>query len=341
MHKLLVVDDEIHSIKLFERSFRKIYDITATTSPEEAIQIIKERGDQFSAILCDQRMPKVSGIEVLRLCKSILPDTIRIMVSCYLDANAIMECINECEAYCYVLKPYDVVELDQVLREALLHREREINNKLIISDFRDLLFGTIGAFCDALEEKDTYTIGHSRRVTAYALLIGAELGLSPEYQQKIKLAGLLHDIGKIGTPEKILNKPGKLSDEEFEIIRQHPVRGAEIIRNIKQLGDVVDWVKYHHERFDGRGYPNKLAGENIPFGAAILAVADTYDAMTSDRSYRKGLPHEVAIEEIIKCSGSQFNPDYAAAFIRKQEKAYEILNERKKGKRISVFELLA
>jgi putative nucleotidyltransferase with HDIG domain len=150
------------------------------------------------------------------------------------------------------------------------------------------------------------------------------MGISENKLQNLQLAGLLHDIGKIGTPEYILNKPGKLTDAEFDRIKEHPERGANIIGNLKKLGEIIEWVRAHHERYDGNGYPDKKSGKEIPLGAAILAVADTYDAMTSDRSYRKGLPHEVAVNEIKRCSGSQFNPVVAEAFL-KIEKEFEKL----------------
>lgn len=340
LHKILFVDDEYHSIKLFERSFKREFNIISTTNPQEAIDIIIDKGEQLSAILCDQKMPKITGLEIFKISKSVAPQTIRIMISSYIDTDTLMECINECQIYSYILKPYEPHDLSQLLQEALVFRERELKNRLILNDIRELLFGTIGAICEALEEKDTYTIGHSRRVTAYSLIIAQELGLSAQEIEQIKLAGLLHDIGKIGVPESILNKPGRLTDFEFGVIKKHPERGANIIKNIKQLGIVVDWVRHHHERYDGFGYPDKLVGEDIPFGSAILAVADTYDAMTSDRAYRKGLSHEIAVEEIKKCSGAQFNPKCAEAFLRVHKSIEAIMNDKETHNKYSISQLL-
>lgn len=339
-HTVLAVDDEIHALKYFKRSFRKEFDIITTTDPQEAIDIIQEKKEEISIILCDQTMPKIRGIQVLKAALKASPQTIRIMITAFIDTDVLMECINDCEAYCYILKPYDPGELASVMSEALILRKRELQKQNIVNDLRDLLFGTIGAICEALDEKDKYTIGHSRRVTTYSLLIGNEMGLTQSQMQKIKLAGLLHDIGKIGTPERILNKPGRLTDEEFAIIKEHPQRGAEIIRNLKQLGEVIEWVRCHHERYDGRGYPDKIAGDDIPMGAAILAVADTYDAMTSDRSYRKGLPHEVALGEIKKCTGSQFNPLVGEAFVRIEKELEKMLNHKDNGNEYTVSHLL-
>jgi putative nucleotidyltransferase with HDIG domain len=339
-YTILAVDDEIHSLSFFKRTFRKDYNLLTASEPLEAVEIIKQYKDELAAVLCDQAMPKMSGTEVLKIAKVYAPTSVRIMVTAFVDTNAIMDCINECEAYGYIVKPFEPGELKQTLNHALISRERALENKNIVNNLRELLFSTIGAICEALEEKDQYTIGHSRRVTRYAIMIGQELGLSEQQLQKLNLAGLLHDIGKIGTPEYILNKPGRLTDEEFDKIREHPRSGADIIKNLKQLGEVIDWVRCHHERFDGRGYPDKLVGDKIPLGAAILSVADTYDAMTSDRSYRKGLPHEVAVQEIKKCTGSQFHPEIAAAFLRIEDKVELILKHKDNGKEDSLAKLL-
>lgn len=339
-YKILAVDDEIHSLGLLKRTFRKEFEVLPFTDPFEALDLLKVEGDDIAVVMCDQRMPKVSGIEVLRQAKISAPNSIRIMLTAYIDENIIMECINICEAYGYLVKPFDTSELIQTIKEALLTRERALVHKNIIKDLSELLIGTIEAICEALDEKDEYTNGHSNRVTLYSLLIGKEMGLPQAHLDKLRFAGLLHDIGKIGTPESILNKPGKLTDDEFAIIKMHPNRGAKIIENIKQLEDVVEWVRLHHERYDGRGYPDRLIGDQIPIEAAILAVADTYDAMTSDRSYRKGLPHQVAVDEIKKCTGSQFNPVVAEAFLKIEKEVEEHLKHKDNGRKVHLNSII-
>ncbi len=179
---------------------------------------------------------------------------------------------------------------------------------------RQLFLNTTIALTSAIEAKDAYTKGHTERVTKYALLVArqmAESGLaefSPKFFDSLQIAGLLHDVGKIGIPEAILLKTDKLTDEEFQKMKQHTLRGVEILKHIPEFQDCLDGIKYHHERYDGKGYPEGLKGEKIPMIAAVLAVADTLDAMTSDRPYRKGLSKEVAVGEIKKNSGVQFNP---------------------------------
>ena len=168
----------------------------------------------------------------------------------------------------------------------------------------------------AIDAKSPWTAGHSERVTKYALQIGKEMGLSEKELKDLELAGLLHDVGKIGTYESILDKPGKLTDEERAIMRQHPAKGAEILAPIKQWKDIIPGVKYHHEFYDGTGYPEGLKGEAIPLHARILTVADTVDAMGADRPYREGRAMDVIIAELKRCSGTQFDPKVAEAFLK-------------------------
>ncbi len=172
-----------------------------------------------------------------------------------------------------------------------------------------LFINTIKALSAAVDAKDRYTSGHSQRVATYSKMLAARLGKDEEYQELIYFAGLLHDIGKIRIPEEIINKPGKLTDDEFQRINSHPTVGYHIIKSIaEETPMIADAVKFHHEKYDGKGYPNHLEGENIPEVARIMAVADSYDAMASNRSYRKALPQEVVRMEIEKGKGTQFDP---------------------------------
>lgn len=183
---------------------------------------------------------------------------------------------------------------------------------------------TIALLVDAIENKDNYTARHTERVTLFAMIIFDEMFKNPDdydccidksQRAVLKKAALLHDLGKVGIRSEVLLKPGKLTDEEFEEIKQHSLYGYEIAKFINERKDVLEAIKYHHERYDGNGYPERLAGEQIPFLATIIAVADTYDAMTSDRPYRKGLDRQIARAEIEKYSGSQFHPVAAKAFL--------------------------
>lgn len=185
---------------------------------------------------------------------------------------------------------------------------------------------TVIALSEAVDAKDRYTSGHSKRVAEYSKIIAERIGKSKIEQEMIYRAGLLHDVGKIRIPIDIINKPGRLTDEEYDLIKIHPVTGYHILREIPEHNDMAIAAKYHHERYDGKGYPNGLIGENIPEMARILAVADSYDAMTSNRSYRKGLPQDVVKKEIEKGRGTQFDPDIADIMLQMidEDKEYEL-----------------
>lgn len=178
-----------------------------------------------------------------------------------------------------------------------------------------LVLECIRAIISTLEEKDVYTHGHSIRVAEYSVMLAEALGMSPHQVTEIELCALLHDIGKIGIPDNVLLKPARLSKAEFEIMKSHPVRSAKILDKISSFKDIVPGIKYHHERFDGLGYPEGLAGESIPIYARIILIADTYDAMTSTRPYRLALDKEVAFEELVRCSGTQFDGSLVKVFV--------------------------
>ncbi len=194
-----------------------------------------------------------------------------------------------------------------------------LENARLVEDLEQLFIGTVRSLSEAVDAKSKWTAGHSRRVTAIALDIGRELALDDKSLKRLELAGLLHDVGKIGTYEHILDKPGKLSQEEEKIMKEHPVKGAGILRPIKQLADILPAIRHHHENHDGTGYPDGVKGDDIPLFARILAVADTVDAMASDRPYRKGRGMDVIVQELKRCSGTQFDPLVVDAFIRTLE----------------------
>ena len=191
-----------------------------------------------------------------------------------------------------------------------------LENSRLITDLEGLFIGTVKSLSSAIDAKSKWTAGHSERVTKFAIKIGKGIGFSEKELRDLELSGLLHDVGKIGTYESILDKAGKLTDEEYKIIKQHPAKGAEILLAIKQMKDIIPGVKYHHEFFNGKGYPDGLKGENIPLMARILCIADSVDAMSVDRPYRKGRPMDEIIAELKRCSGSQFDPKIVEIFLK-------------------------
>jgi HD-GYP domain-containing protein (c-di-GMP phosphodiesterase class II) len=195
-----------------------------------------------------------------------------------------------------------------------------LDNARLYQELEEMFFQTAESLADAIEKRDPYTGGHTQRVTLYSSAIGRCLQLNSMERKSLKFVAVLHDIGKIGIEDQILKKPNRLSSEEFNMIKHHSNMGAEIIEHIRQLREIVPGVKYHHEMIDGKGYPDGLRGESIPLLAKIVAVADTYDAMTTDRPYRKALGKEVAIGELKKCSGTQFDSKVVEAFIEAHQK---------------------
>jgi putative nucleotidyltransferase with HDIG domain/PAS domain S-box-containing protein len=191
-----------------------------------------------------------------------------------------------------------------------------LENARLVTDLEELFLGTVRSLSEAIDAKSRWTAGHSRMVTETSLAIGSIMGLDEKALKELELSGLLHDIGKIGTYEGILDKPGKLTPEELALMREHPAKGAEILAPIKQMKEIIPTIRHHHEHHDGRGYPEGLKGEEIPPFARIIAVADTVDAMGSDRPYRKGLSTEAIIAELKRCSGTQFDPEVVDAFLK-------------------------
>lgn len=196
-----------------------------------------------------------------------------------------------------------------VLEVAILNNEKS-----------DLFYQTLTSLAAAIDAKDSYTKGHSEKVTYYAKLMGEELGLSPKQMEALEYASLLHDIGKIGIPDAVLNKPGRLNNEEYEIIRKHPNLSYYIVKDIDFLNETLDGIRYHHERMDGNGYPDGLKGKEIPVIARILSIADAFDAMTSHRIYSRARTVEMSLAELKKCAGSQFDPELVDSFVKALER---------------------
>ena len=185
----------------------------------------------------------------------------------------------------------------------------------LYEESKEIFLSTVWALASAVDAKDAYTHGHSQRVAQYAVQLGRELGFDRQEIERLELSSVLHDVGKIGVPEAVLNKPGRLTAAEMAVMRTHPEKGADILSSIRAMRDIVPGVRHHHERFDGMGYPDGLKGENIPLSARIILVADTFDAMTSTRPYRPALPTQAAHDEIGRCSGTQFDPRLAQLFM--------------------------
>lgn len=216
---------------------------------------------------------------------------------------------------------YDI----QLLEAAAGYVAAFLDNTVLYADQQRLFWGTLEALTASIDAKDRYTCGHSQRVAHLSTRLALAIGYTPEQAERIRIAGLVHDVGKIGVPEAVLGKAGKLSDEEFNAIKRHPEIGHRILKDIPLLSDVLPGVLHHHERWDGRGYPHGLAGEAIPQQARIIALADTFDAMSSNRSYRSALKREQVLEEFRKCAGAQFDPGLVPAFLTLDFSEYDAM----------------
>ena len=325
-HTILIVDDEINNLQLLKRTFRGQYNILTAGNGLEALDVVKEYSDKISLIVSDQKMPVMEGTDFLKQVRMINPHIIKILLTGHVDTDIIIASINDCDLFQYILKPFDVEELKLAVEKGIEKFEMTSNNREYYNELRTLFYETIRAISNSLDTKDSYTNGHSLRVTLYSMILARKLNLDNEYLEDIEIAGLLHDIGKIAMPKNILCKNGRLTDEEFCVMKSHPDKGEKIVLNINKLQCISEWVKAHHEKYDGSGYPLGLKGEEIPLPGRIIAIADTYDAMTSTRSYRKALEHEVAISEIKRCAGTQIDPNLANLFV---SLASEIDNARK------------
>ena len=314
---VVVVDDDTSNLKMAGHILSKSnMRVTALKSGQALLDYISE-GNFPDLILLDILMPEMDGFETMRRLQEIDTPYDQIPVI-FLTANEDEESEKNglaLGAMDFIKKPFipevltlrvrHIIELIR-LQHSL---SSEVNRK--VEENQRLFIDIMMALSDAIDAKDTYTNGHSRRVAQYSKDIAKRLGYDEQRQNDIYLMGLLHDIGKIGVPDAVINKPAKLSDDEFKIIKNHPVMGARILRNISEMPGLSNGARWHHERYGGGGYPDGLVGEDIPVEARIIAVADAYDAMSSRRSYRGILPQDVVRGEIEKGKGQQFDPKMA------------------------------
>jgi putative two-component system response regulator len=319
--RILVVDDEANICRLLQRFLGRLgHDVSTVGSVPEAVELLAR--DRFDLVVTDLRLPGPSGLALLDEVRARAPGTRMILMSAHADvevaASAIDRGIDQ-----LIVKPFELEDLRNRITDSLARRsaeraaerEREmLEARLRQRDTESKIWvlRAAHALAAAVEAKDPYTAGHAQRVTAYSLRIAEVVGSIDLL--RFRLAGDLHDVGKIGVPDQVLNKPGRLTGEEFDLVRKHPSTGARILEPLIDDPLVIGVVRWHHERWDGRGYPDGLHGAEIPLPARVLAVADTLDAMSSNRAYRAGLPWEDVVAEIRRCSGSQFDPDVVAAF---------------------------
>ena len=319
------------------------YKTRQAASGMEALAILNSHGE-FELVLSDLMMAELDGIALLERAKEKYPDMPVIMVTAVHDISVALAAIRN-GAYDYLLKPFEREQLLAIVRRALEHRRLKLENRAYQSNLETLVAArteqlrqamndlersydiTLEALGDALDLKDAETEGHSKRVTAFTIAIARAMGLSGERIRIIARGAFLHDIGKMAIPDAILRKPGALNPEETQIMREHCFRGYQMLKKIPFLAEASEIVYAHQEKYDGSGYPRGLRGEEIPLGARIFSVADTLDAITSDRPYRAAQPISAARDEIVRYSGRQFDPEVVKIFLQMPDSIWEDLRK--------------
>lgn len=351
---ILIVDDEPEITGILSDLFYGKYDCTTAGSAEEALERLA--GAHYELVVSDITMPGMSGLDMIPHVRSTSPNTVVVMISGMQTVESAIEALR-LGAFDYVMKPFDLRQVEAVVTRALEHQnlivakqryedhleelveQRTAELDQALNSLEDAYRSTLKALTAALETRDLETHGHSERVVSYSMRLGREYGLDNERLKSLEFGSLLHDIGKIGVPDLILRKPAKLTSEEWVLMREHPVHGQQILRGIKFLEGAARVVAQHHEKWDGSGYPLGLSADDIDICARIFSVADAFDAITSDRVYRKGKPYEAAAQELDEWAGKQFDPKVVEAFHRVPPEDWQELHDQSLMKKEEALEV--
>ena len=345
---VLIVDDEIGPRESLRMILKPNYNVYAVENGYAAVQMIQQ--NEMDVVTLDLKMPGISGIDTLKEIRLIDPDLMIIIITGYGTLKSAIEAIRY-GVFDYIPKPFNVPEILSIIDKSIQRRKLNLKVKEVLgncfnqhllqeptgdsgiplpkeikgfgdfkwddTNFSDnqncLEFAKVLAF--TLEEKDPYTSGHSERVCYYSDFICKRLSFSPKERNELQIASYLHDIGKIGISNRFINKKGTLTPTDWAIIKQHTKKSIELLIPLNLSPNILAYIQYHHERYDGTGYPDGLTGEQIPVGARIIAISDSYDSMTSDRPYRKPLTNGDAKNELVKNAGKQFDPKLVSIFL--------------------------
>lgn len=307
MYTILIVDDEPSILTSIQRTLHAREDVRCllASSAAEGLKILQE--EEVSVVISDYLMPGMRGVDFLARVKLIQPSAVRIMMTAYAEASVAIDAINKCEAFRFITKPWNTEAFFATLDEAFMRYQLVQSLK---SDDENLYL----SLAQTVELKDPYTKGHCDRVARYSVNLAKSMDLDSELLLEIKHGSWLHDCGKIGVPESILNFPGKLSEEEMEVVKQHPIWGAEVANLAHMSTTVTNIILYHHEQYNGNGYPLGLKGDNIPIEAQIVAIADVFDALYSERPYRKAFNFNKVIS-IMHEMAAHFDPKLMELFM--------------------------
>jgi response regulator RpfG family c-di-GMP phosphodiesterase len=345
---ILVVDDEIGPRESLRMILKPIYNVYAVESGYAAIQMIQET--EMDVVTLDLKMPGLSGIDTLKEIRMVDPDVMAIIITGYGTLKTAIEAIRY-GVFDYIPKPFNVPEILSIIDKSIQRRKLNLKVKEVLGshlnesslkgpvsesipplpkeiktiadckwdeinlpDYQSALeFAKVLAY--TLEEKDPYTSGHSERVCYYSDFISKRLYFPPKERSELQIASYLHDIGKVGISNRFINKKGTLTPTDWAIIKQHTKKSIELLIPLNLSPNILSYIQHHHERYDGTGYPDGLAGEQIPLGARIIAISDSYDSMTSDRPYRKPLNNGDVKSELLKNAGTQFDPKLVSLFL--------------------------
>ncbi len=345
---VLIVDDEIGPRESLRMILKPNYNVFTVESGNAAIQMTQQIS--MDVITLDLKMPGLSGIDTLKEIRMVDPDVMIIIITGYGTLKSAIEAIRY-GVFDYIPKPFNVPEIIAIIDKSVQRRKVNLKIKEVVGKFNDavplkeimlnsdlpiqnglkeisgnklngenlsdgqnfLRFAKVLAH--TLEDKDPYTSGHSERVCYYSDFITKQLSLPPKDRNEIQVAAYLHDIGKIGISNRFINKKGTLTHIDWAIIKQHTKKSIELLVPLNLSPNILSYIQYHHERFDGEGYPEGLSGEQIPLGARIIAISDAYDSMTSNHPYRKPISNEEAKNELLKCAGKQFDPTLVSIFL--------------------------
>ena len=309
---ILVVDDDAMVLQVMAAGLRQSgYAVTTTTSPLDGLRILRE--NVCDLVISDAYMPEMDGLTLAETANGIFPELPIVMLTGFGTVDLMREGLRR-GASDFITKPFRMRDIP-IIVERNLERKRLEKDRLSERSGR-ILFQAITSLLTAVDAKERCTAQHSRRVADISLQIGAALQQPEAEMRVLELAAWMHDVGKIGTPDAILRKPGGLTDDEWQVMREHAAKGGEIIAQIEDLRYLASVIRHHHERYDGTGYPDRLRGDAIPLLSRIIAVADAFETITSDRGYRSSRPVSVAVDELKRHSGTQFDPVVVETLLR-------------------------